>query len=325
MRRLFMFAALGAAVLGLSSVSVRAQTSFPSHTITMVVPYPAGGSVDGVARILAQALHNSLGQPVIVENRAGGAGGIVGANTVAKSSPDGYTLLLTASIHVVTPFLHKKVPYDVVKDFTPISLVAAGPLVVSTSPKVPANNLKELFELVRKEPDKYTFATSGFGSAGHLAIELLKRDAGVNTLVIAYKGAGPALTDLMSGQIQLMVDPMLSSMPLARAGSIKALAITSTKRVAVAPEIPTLAESGMQGFDFASWYGLWGPKDMPAAVVSKLQAEVAKVVSQQDVKERLAVLGFESIGSTSEYFTKYIADEMTKYDQIIKASNIKAE
>ena len=325
MRRLFMFAALGAALLGLSSVSGRAQTNFPSHAITMVVPYPAGGSVDGVARILAQALNTSFGQPVIVENRAGGAGGIVGANTVAKSSPDGYTLLLTASIHVVTPFLHKKVPYDVVKDFSPISLVAAGPLVVSTSPKVPANSLKELFELVRKEPAKYTFATSGFGSAGHLATELLKRDAGVDTLVIAYKGAGPALTDLMSGQVQLMVDPMLSSMPLARTGNIKALAITSTKRVAVAPEIPTLAESGMKGFDFASWYGLWGPKDMPAEIVNKLQAEVAKVVSQQDVKERLAVLGFESIGSTSEYFTKYIADEMAKYDQIIKASNIKAE
>ena len=325
MRRLFTCATLGVTLLGLSSVGAHAQANFPSHAITMVVPYPAGGSVDGVARILAQALNTSFGQPVIVENRAGGAGGIVGANTVAKSSPDGYTLLLTASIHVVTPFLHKQVPYDVVKDFTPISLVAAGPLVVSTSPKVPANNLKELFELVRKEPDKYTFATSGFGSAGHLAIELLKRDAGVNTLVIAYKGAGPALTDLMSGQVQLMVDPMLSSMPLARAGNIKALAITSTKRVAVAPEIPTLAESGMKGFDFASWYGLWGPKDMPTAVVNKLQAEVAKVVSQQDVKERLAVLGFESIGSTSVYFTKYIADEMAKYDQIIKASNIKAE
>ena len=320
-----MSVAVGAALLGLSSVGVQAQANYPSHTITMVVPYPAGGAVDGVARILAQALSTSVGQPVIVENRAGGAGGIVGANTVAKAKPDGYTLLLTASIHVVTPFLHKKVPYDVVKDFTPISLVASGPLIVSTSPKVPANNLKELFELVRKEPDKYTFATSSFGSAGHLAIELLKRDAGVDTLVIAYKGAGPALTDLMSGQIQLMVDPMLSSMPLAKAGNIKALAITSTKRVAAAPDIPTLAESGMKGFDFASWYGLWGPKDMPAEVVNKLQAAVAKVVTQQEVKERLAVLGFESIGSTSEYFTKYITDEMTKYDQIIKSSNIKAE
>jgi tripartite-type tricarboxylate transporter receptor subunit TctC len=325
MRRLLMFAALGAAVLGLSSVGVHAQANFPSRAITMVVPYPAGGAVDGVARILAQALNTSFGQPVIVENRAGGAGGIVGANTVAKSNPDGYTLLLTASIHVVTPFLHKNVPYDVVKDFTPISLVAAGPLVVSTSPKVPANNLKELFELVRKDPDKYTFATSSFGSAGHLAIELLKRDAGVNTLVIAYKGAGPALTDLMSGQVQLMVDPMLSSMPLAKAGNIKALAITSTKRVAAAPDIPTLEESGMKGFDFASWYGLWGPKDMPAEIVNKLQGEVAKIASQKDIKDRLAVLGFEAIGSTSDYFAKYITDEMTKYDQIIKSSNIKAE
>jgi tripartite-type tricarboxylate transporter receptor subunit TctC len=302
-----------------------AAEPYPSRTVSLVVPYPPGGSVDGVARIVAQKLSELPGHNVIVENRAGGAAGIVGANVVAKAAPDGYTLLLTASIHVVTPFLYKNVPYDVVRDFTPISLVASGPLLVSTAPKIPAGTLKEFFALVRREPVKYTFATSSFGSAGHLAVELLKRDAGVDTLVVAYKGAGPALTDLMGGQVQLIADPMLSSLPLARAGNIKALAVTSTHRVAVAPEIPTVAESGMTGFDFASWYGVWAPKGLPAEIRTQLEAELAAVVQRPDVKERFAALGFEPIGSTGEYFATYIAAEMARYAKIIKDANIKTE
>jgi tripartite-type tricarboxylate transporter receptor subunit TctC len=302
-----------------------AAQNYPTRIVSLVVPYPAGGSVDGVARILAQSLAERLGQSVIVENRAGGAGGIVGANYVAKAAPDGYTLLLTASIHVITPFLAKRMPYDVVKDFTPISLVATGPLIVSTAPNVPATNLRDFFALVRKTPDKFTFATSSFGSAGHLAVELLKRDAGLDTLVIAYKGAGPMLTDVMSGQVQLIADPMLSSLPLAQTGKIKALAVTSAHRVAVAPDIPTVAESGATGFDFLSWYGLWGPKGLPADVAAKLQAEVAAIAVEPQAKGRLALLGFEPIGSTTAYFARYIDDEMAKYAKIIRDAAIKAE
>ena len=324
MKYLRVLAAFGAVLFGFASAPVAAG-SYPNRTVTIVVPYPAGGSVDGVARILALRLAESLGQGFIVENRAGGVGGIVGANYVARSAADGYTLMLTASIHVVTPFLHKTVPYDVVADFTPITLVASGPLLVSTAPGVPAKTLAEFFDLVRKEPGKYTFATSSFGSAGHLAIELLKRDAGVETLVVAYKGGGPALNDLMSGTVQLIADPMLSSLPLAKAGNIKALAVTSTKRVAIAPEIPTVAESGMTGFDFASWYGLWAPKGLPPELVAKIQTEVTKLIARPDVKEQFALLGFEPIGSTPDYFAKYIRDEMARYGQIIKDANIKAE
>jgi len=320
MKYLHCLAAMGVALFGFAATPAMADT-YPSRTVSL----PPGGSVDGVARIIAQKLTETMGQNFIVENRAGGAGGIVGANYVAKSAPDGYTMLLTASIHVVTPFLHKSVPYDVVTDFTPITLVASGPLVVSTAPNVPANTLKELFDLVRKDPTKFTFATSSFGSAGHMAIELLKRDAGIETPVIAYKGAGPALTDLMGGQVQLMADPMLSSLPLAKAGKIKALAVISMKRVAIAPEIPTVAESGVNGFDFASWYGLWGPKGMPADLVAKIQATVTKIVQRPDVKELFATLGFEPIGSTPEYFAKYIKDEMARYQQIIKDAKIKVE
>ena len=324
MKRLCILAALSLALFGFGSAPVVADI-YPSRAVTIVVPYPAGGSVDGVARIIAQKLTEALGQAFIVENRAGGVGGIVGASYVARANPDGYTLMLTASIHVVTPFLRKTIPYDVVADFTPITLVASGPLLVSTTPNVPANTLGEFFDLVRKDPGKYTFATSSFGSAGHLAIELLKRDAGVNTLVVAYKGGGPALTDLMSGTVQLIADPMVSSLPLAKAGNIKALAITSVKRIAIAPEIPTVAESGMKALDFASWYGIWAPKGLPADLMTKIQTEVSRIAQRPDVKEQFALLGFEPIGSTADYFAKYIREEMMKYEQIIKDANIQAE
>jgi tripartite-type tricarboxylate transporter receptor subunit TctC len=303
---------------------VAAQT-WPGRTVSVVVPYPAGGSVDGVARIMAQKLHERIGQSFIVENRAGGAGGVVGANYVAKAPADGHTLMLTASIHVITPLLSKNMPYDVVRDFSPISLIATGPLIVSTTPSVAARNLKDFFAQVRSDPGKFTFATSGYGAAGHLAVELLKRDAGVDTLVIAYKGAGPMLTDVMSGQVQLVADPMLSSLPLAQSGKIKALAITSLKRVAAAPDIPTVAESGMTAFEFLSWYGLWGPHGLPTDIVARLQAEVAAIVTEPDVKARMSILGFEPVGSTTAHFAKFIDDEIAKYAKIIHDGNIKAE
>ena len=299
--------------------------NYPSRTVTVVVPFPAGGSVDGVARILVQKLNETMGQHFIVENRAGGASGIVGANAVAKAAPDGYSLLVSASVHVINPLLYKSVPYDVVRDFTPVTLLAEGPLIVSTTPSVPANNLKDFFALVRKDPQKYTFGATTIGSAGHLAIELLKRDAGLDTLVVAYKGTAPALTDLMSGQIQLLADPMLSSLPLAQGGKIKALGLTSLKRAAAAPDIPTVEESGMKGFAFVSWYGLWGPKNLPADLSNTLQAEVAKVLALPDVKQRLNALGFEPIGSDGEQFATYIREEMAKYEKIINDAKIKVE
>jgi len=211
--------ALALALAASITPGARAQ-DYPSRTVTVVVPFPAGGSVDGAARILVQKLNETIGQHFIVENRAGGASGIVGANAVAKAAPDGDTLLLSASVHVINPFLYKSVPYDVVHDFTPVALLAEGPLIVSTTPSVPANNLRGFFALVRKDPQKYTFGATTIGSASHLAIELLKLDAGLDTLVVAYKGTAPALTDLMSGQIQLLADPMLSSLPLVQSGKM---------------------------------------------------------------------------------------------------------
>src|ERR1700758_1625191 len=296
------FATVSALAIALVAPFATAATAqnYPSRTVTVVVPFPAGGSVDGVARIVVQKLNETMGQHFIVENRAGGASGIVGANAVAKAAPDGYTLLVSASVHVINPLLYKSVPYDVVRDFTPVTLLAEGPLIVSTTPSVPANNLKDFFALVRKDPQKYPFGAPPIGSAGHLAVELLKRDAGLDTLVVAYKGTAPALTDLMSGQIQLLADPMLSSLPLAQAGKIKALGLTSLKRAAAAPDIPTVEESGMKGFAFVSWYGLWRPKNLPVDLSNTLQAEIAKVLALPDVKQRLNALGFEPIGSDGE-------------------------
>jgi tripartite-type tricarboxylate transporter receptor subunit TctC len=314
-----------ALALGATIASAASAENYPSRTVTVVVPFPAGGSVDGVARILVQKLNETVGQHFIVENRAGGASGNVGANAVAKAAPDGYTLLVSASVHVINPFLYKSVPYDVVRDFTPVALLAEGPLIVSTTPSVPANNLKDFFALVRKDPQKFTFGATTIGSASHLAIELLKLDAGLDTLVVSYKGTAPALTDLMSGQIQLLADPMLSSLPLAQGGKIKALGITSLKRAAAAPEIPTVAESGMKGFAFVSWYGLWGPKNLPLDISTKLQTDIAKVLALPDVKARLNGIGFDPIGSGGEQFATYIRDEMAKYEKIIKEAKIKVE
>jgi tripartite-type tricarboxylate transporter receptor subunit TctC len=321
------FATTSALAIALAASLPAAATAqnYPSRTVTVVVPFPAGGSVDGVARIVVQKLNETVGQHFIVENRAGGASGIVGANAVAKAAPDGYTLLVSASVHVINPFLYKSVPYDVVHDFTPVTLLAEGPLIVSTTPSVPANNLKDFFALVRKDPQKYTFGATTIGSASHLAIELLKHDAGLDTLVIAYKGTAPALTDLMSGQIQLLADPMLSSLPLAQGGKIKALGLTSLKRAAAAPDIPTVEESGVNGFAFVSWYGLWGPKNLPGDLSNTLQAEIAKVLALPDVKQRFNALGFDPIGSGGGQFATYIRDEMAKYEKIIKDAKIKVE
>jgi tripartite-type tricarboxylate transporter receptor subunit TctC len=316
--------ALIAALTVLVPAAAAAET-YPVRTVTIVVPYPAGGSVDGVARYLADELADRLKASVVVENRAGGAGGIVGAATVARAAPDGATLMLTASIHVVTPFLFRHVPYDVVKDFTPISLVASGPLIVSTSKSTPASNLAEFFALVRKDPDKFTFATSSRGSAGHLTVELLKRQAGLDTPVVAYRGAGPALIDVIGGRVQLMADPFLSSLPHVQAGELKALAVTSRERVALAPDIPTIAESGMQGFEMYSWYGFWGPKGLPADLVAALESAVRASASSPKFKERLNLLGFEPIGTSAEAFKTYIDDEIAKNRKIVHDAGIQAE
>jgi tripartite-type tricarboxylate transporter receptor subunit TctC len=298
---------------------------YPAKPVRMVVPYPPGGTVDVVARFVALRLSEQTGQQFVVDNRAG-ANGTVGSDLVSKAAPDGYTLLVQASIFVANPLFLPNVPYDVQKDFAPISNIGAVPLLVTAHPSVPAANLREFIALVKADSRKYSFATSGLGSAGHLSEETIKRQAGIpDLLIVPYKGAGPALSDLVGGQVSSMIDPLPSSYPLVKGGKLKPLAVTSGKRVSFMPAVPTVAESGLAGFEMVSWYGLWGPPGLPKDVSAKLVVEVARAVRSPQAAERLGDQGFEPSGAGPEQFAAYIREEITRYAKIIKEANVKVE
>ena len=305
------------------ALAAGAQT-YPQKPVRIIVPYPPGGTVDLVARHLAQQVTTQVGQQIVVENRAG-ANGTIGSDFVSKASPDGYTLLVQASIFVINPLFLRNVPYDVQRDFAPISNIGSVPLLVTAHPSVPAANLREFVALVRANPDKYTFATTGLGSAGHLTEEVIRREAGLSILIVPYKGAGPALTDIVGGQVSALADPLPSSYPHVKGGRLKALAVTSRERVAYMPDVPTMAESGFPGFEMLSWYGLWGPPALPRDIVDRLAGEVAKAVRSPEMQEKLAAQGFLPQGSTAPEFAAYVKDEVAKYAKIVKDANIKVD
>ncbi|MEO7403585.1 MAG: tripartite tricarboxylate transporter substrate binding protein [Burkholderiales bacterium] len=302
-----------------------AQT-FPigERPIRIIVPFPPGGTVDIVARTLAQRLGEQMKQTVIVENRAG-ANGTIGSDYVSKAAPDGHTLLVQASIFVINPLILPKTPYDVQKDFAPIANIGNVPLIVSAHPSVPASNLREFVELSKKSPERFTFATSGLGSAGHLSEELIKLRAGLSILIVPYKGAGPALQDLLGGQVSSMIDPFPSSYPHVRSGKLKALAVTGRARASFMSEVATVAEQGFPGFDVVSWYGIWGPPTLSREVINRLATETTQAVRSKELNERLAPQGFEPTGSTPEQFAAYVRDEIAKYAKIVRDANIKVE
>ena len=313
---------VAAAALAFSTVA--ASQGYPNKVVRIVVPYPPGGTVDAVARVIAARLSENLGQQFIVDNRPG-ANGTIGSNSVAKSAPDGYTLLLQASTFVAAPLLMNNVPYDIEKDFTPISQLGAVPLLVTVNPGVPAKNLKEFMTAIKAEPKKYTFGTSAVGSASHLAQEAIKFDGKLDFMIIAYKGTAPALTDAVGGHISAMVDALPSTMPHVKSGKLRAIAVTSARRLPSLPDVPTVAESGLDGFEMVSWYGLWGAAKMPPDLVSKIQQEVAKALKSEQVTKSLGEQGFIVAGSTPEEFRKYVKQESDKYSRLIKAANIKLE
>lgn len=311
--------------LGMTFAGAAAAQSFPERTVTIVVPYPPGGSVDGVARVFAAELSEATGKTFVVDNRAGGAGGVVGSTEVVRSAPDGYTLLLNASIHVVVPLINDNVPFDVVDDFTHIGAVASGPLLVTTHPSIEADTLAEFFEAVKADPDAFNFATSSYGSAGHLAIEVLKERAGVDTEILAYRGAGPVLNDMIGGQVQLLADPILSSLPHVQAGRLRPLAVTSAERSPLAPEIPTVAESGLGELDMVSWYGVWGPKDLDPEAAAFLEEALDNVVTSDSFREKLTVFGFSPLNKDAEELKAFVIEETARYDEIVKAADIRVE
>lgn len=320
------FAALLLAAAAFSAAPfTHAQQPYPSKPIHFVVPYPAGGPLDTVARLLGQKVGESLRQPVIVENKPG-AGGNIGAETVAKSAPDGYTILMGAvATHAINPTLYAHIPFDAERDFAPITQVASTPNVLVVNPSLPVSNVREFIAYAKAHPGQLNFGSGSTGSAGHLAGELFDTLAGVKMVHVPYKGAGPAMQDLIAGQIQLMFDNLASSLGQIRAGKVKALAVTTAKRTPLAPELPTIAESGLPGFDINTWFGAFAPAGTPRAIVDKLHGEFVKALNAPDVRAKMLALGADPVGNTPEEFAAYIKSEAQKYAKLVKQSGAKVD
>jgi tripartite-type tricarboxylate transporter receptor subunit TctC len=305
-------------LLAALATSVFAQ-GYPTKPVKVVVPYPPGGPTDIVARVVSQKLSEQMGQQFIVENRPG-AGGNIGAEAVAKSPADGYTLLVATTAHAINPSLFKSLGYNLVKDFAPVSQLTSGPLVIVANPSLPAKNVKELIALAKAKPGTLNYASSGNGQSTHLSAELFGTMAGVKMNHIPYKGSAPALTDVMGGQASLMFDTMLSAMPQVKNGKLKAIAVTSATRSPAAPDVPTVAESGLPGYEAIAWNGLLAPAGTPPEVVNKLNAELKKALDAPDVKDRFSAQGFGAAWNTREAFAKFIQAELDKWAKVVKVS-----
>lgn len=318
-----MTAALFAAATAFAAAA--GAETYPDRPIRLVVPFPPGGGSDITARTIAQKLGEALGQTIIADNR-GGAGGNIGTDIVAKAVPDGYTLVMALSgPFSINGSLMGKLPFDPLKDFALITLAGATPNLLVAHPALPANTVRELIALAKASPGKLNFASSGLGTPAQLAGELFNTMAGVKLVHVPYKGAAPALTDLLAGQVQLMFSTMPPSLPQVRAGKLKAIAVTSAKRSLTTPELPTIAEGGLPGFEATTWYGLAAPAGTPKAIIARLNTEVLKVLHMPDVHERLLAQGTEASGTTPEAFAAFIRVETEKWAKVVKASGARAE
>lgn len=306
-------------------VNAALAQSFPTKPVRIVVPYPAGGVSDFAARLLTQGLTDRLGQPVIVENRPG-ASGSIGAVAVAKSPPDGHTLLVASSgMLSVAPHLFKNLPYDVDRDFSPISNLLGGPSWLITHPSVPAGTVKELIALAKAKPGALTYGSAGQGLASHLSAELLKMMAGVDILHVPYKGTAPVTNDLLGGQISLTFSTAIENVQFANQGRIRILAVTSLKRSPITPEVPTMDESGLKGFEIISWNGILAPAGTPRDVVERLNRDITEVIKSPALRERVEKLGNFVIGDSPAAFSAYIRSESAKWAKVVRQANIKVE
>lgn len=314
---------LGAACAGgLAALPFSARAAaYPNAPVTIVVPFPPGGTVDTVTRLLTSQLSTQIGQSVIVENR-GGANGTIGAKHIAQAKPDGYSLMLTASNQVINPLILSTVPYDPFKEFTPICYIGYVPQLVLVRSDFPAQTFQEFVQIVKAKPDHYTWATAGLGTGGHLAEELIKQSAGLKMNVVPYRGGGPALVDVIAGHVTAMVEPVPSALPHVKSGRLKVLAVTSPKRASALPDVPTVEESGLPGFALPSWYGIWGPANVPDEIATKIYQEVKKALASSEMKERLDALSFEVVAGTPRDFETFMRSETDKYDKIIKNAGI---
>ena len=322
---------IASAVIALTSIAFAshalAQTgaaTFPDKPLKIVVTFTTGGAPDILARIIGERLTAAWGQPVIVDNKPG-AGGNLGSDFVAKSAPDGYTIVVgTVGTHSINGALYSKMPYDMVKDFTPITLIATTPNMLVINNDVPAKNLKEFIALGKKE-GKMTFASSGSGTSIHVSGELFKTMTGIDMVHVPYKGRATAIPDVLGGRVTMMFDNMPSSLALVREGKLRALGVTSSTRSPAAPDIPTIAESGLPGFDAVSWFALFAPANTPKPIIDKLQAEVRKILKTPDVSKRLADNGLDPVGGTSEELAAYQKSEILKWAKVVKDSGAKAD
>ncbi|CAN5525910.1 tripartite tricarboxylate transporter substrate binding protein [soil metagenome] len=314
---------LAIALAALATPLLHAQ-DYPTRAIRFIVPQPPGGPTDTVARMVAQRLSEKWGQPVLVENRPG-AGSNIATDMVARSAPDGYTLVVATAQHVVNQFLYPSLPFDPVKDFAPVSLIAKAQMVLVVNPELPVKTVPELIAYAKKQPGKITWAHAGNGGAGHLALELLQIPTGIEVLKVPYKGTQPALTDLLGGQVQVMFDGVVSSLPHIKAGKLRPLAVASLTRSKLLPDVPTLAEQGYPGFELEGPLGLLAPARTPPFILQKLQSEIALMARDPEFEAKMAAMGLQSVGSTPAEFADYIKRESDKLGAVIRAANIKAE
>ena len=313
-----------ALLIALAAPHTLAET-WPTKPIHFIVPYPAGGPLDAVARLLGQRLGERVKQPVIVENKPG-AGGNIGADFVAKSPADGYTILMGAvATHAINPTLYPAMPYDAAKDFAPVTQVASTPNVLVVNPSLPAKSVAELVAYARKNPGKLNFGSGSTGSAGHLAGELMKSMAGIDMAHVPYKGAAPAMQDLVAGRLDLMFDNLASAQGQIRAGTVRALAVTTAKRTPLAPDLPTMNESAMPGFDINTWFGVFAPAGTPREVVARLHVELAATLAEPEVRQRMLALGAEPVSSTPREFAAFVDAEAHKYARLVKASGARVD
>jgi tripartite-type tricarboxylate transporter receptor subunit TctC len=318
-----MFRCLLTALVLLAAPAAGFAQSYPNRPVRLVVPFPPGGPADALGRTLADQLNKMWGQPVIIENR-GGAGGNLGAEVVARAAPDGYTLLLNASSHVINASLYEKLPYDPIKDFTPVSEVASYMLVLVVHPSLPATSVKDFVAAATAKPDGLSVANAGLGTPTHLAAVLFAQAAGVNLIHVPYRGAAPASTDLIAGQVPAMFNNPVNAVPQVKSNNLRALAVTGAKRLSLLPDLPTIAESGYPGFETRTWYGLFGPAGMPADIVRKLHADTDKVMRMPEVANNLIAQGWDIAVSPPDQFSIVLQAELDRWSAVVKRAGIKA-
>jgi tripartite-type tricarboxylate transporter receptor subunit TctC len=323
MKVLALLATAAALCLGQAAPAL-ADAPFPAKQVTIVAAYPPGGTVDLLSRVLAQKLGEDWKQPVIVENRAG-ASGIIGSQYVQRAPANGYTLMVVPITHVTNSSLYSNVPYDPIKDFTPITMLAQSPVMLVVNNKFPAKNIGELIAQAKANPGKFNCGSGGTGTSQHLACELFKSMAKVDIKHVPYKGNAAAMTDVIGGQIEMLFDQMATAVPHVRGGQVRALAVTTSKRSPALPDVPTIAESGVPGFECTAWFGLVGPAGMPKEVVDRINASVRAVLARPDVQKQLAEQGLELTPSTPDEFASTMKTEMTKWAGVIKQAGIRAD